>query len=93
LEVKKMVMDYQAADSFLRRQPDPIDEAPAEIRQLILEARSSNALGVCGIKGCGQELFDSIGCKEHAQHATDAQRLESRMQRLVLNKRPRKRYY
>jgi hypothetical protein len=49
------------------------------------------ALGVCGIEGCGQLLFDSIGCLEHAQHATDAQRLEARMQRLV--KRRVRRYY
>jgi len=85
---------YITADSFDPRSPDPLADAPLEIKQAIYEVRMLNAQGKCGVKDCGQPLYDSIGCKEHAQQGvSDSERLESRAKRLGVLSTPRKRYY
>jgi hypothetical protein len=78
-----MADKYITADDYDPRQPDPLSDVPADIKQAIYETRALNAAGICGVKDCGQPLYDSIGCKEHAQSfVTNAERLESRAKRL-----------
>jgi hypothetical protein len=72
---------------------NPLRDCPNDIAFLISETRALTDAGKCGVKGCGQPLFDTIGCKEHAQYATDSQRLEARAQRLGVTKRYVRRHY
>jgi hypothetical protein len=86
-------VNWNSAEEPYIKAKESIEDAPEDVRQLIFETRSRNAFGKCGIKGCGQPLFDSIGCKEHAQHATPSQRLEARAERLGITKRHVRHYY
>jgi hypothetical protein len=75
-------MNYHAA-AIGGEKLDPLEGCPPDIRQAIYETRSRVTDGICGVKECGQPLYDSIGCKEHATYGvTDHERMEGRAKRL-----------
>jgi hypothetical protein len=70
---------------------DVLGTMPESLRAEAYENRARNDRGLCFRSDCGQPLWDDHACAEHSERATDEQRLESRMQRLISP--PKRRYY